>query len=102
MSGFNGVVGDVCKVIIDKDVPKTLTEEWQLQNTPGYSELQEIAKGKNCNCDYDEIINTLKNVDINLLAKNVGLSVGSYKQLMKTPFIDECTYLILSGLKKIS
>lgn len=102
LGGFNGVVGDVCKVILDKDVPKTLTEEWQIQNTPGYSELQEIAKDKNCNCDYDEIINILKNVDINLLAKNVGLSVGSYKQLMKTPFIDECTYLILSGLKKIS
>lgn len=101
MGGFNGVVGDVCEVICNKIVPITLTEKWQTQNNSGYHERQKIAKSKNHHCDYDEVINILKNADINELAKNVGLSVEDYKQLMVSPFVDECVNLILNGLKKL-
>lgn len=101
LGGFNGVVGDVCEVICNKIVPITLTEKWQTQNNSGYHERQKIAKSKNHHCDYDEVINILKNADINELAKNVGLSVEDYKQLMVSPFVDECVNLILNGLKKL-
>lgn len=98
LGGFNGIVDDVCNAILTKSTPNTLTEEWQILNNSGYSELQEYARKRNHHCDYQEIISTLHGMTVSELAGRVGLNTDEYIQLMKSPFIDECTNLILKGL----
>tara|TARA_R110001583_G_scaffold113519_3_gene264036 strand:+ start:14394 stop:16418 length:2025 start_codon:yes stop_codon:yes gene_type:complete len=101
LGGFDGIVGDVCKAILNKDTPDTLTENWQLLNNTGYKELQELAATDNHNCNYDELISVLHDVNLPDLASNVGLSEQEYIELMGTPFVDECVHTILKGLRKL-
>ncbi|SNY78322.1 hypothetical protein, partial [Stenotrophomonas sp. CC120223-11] len=99
LGAFGGVVGDVCMLLLTSDTPETLTETWQITHNAGYSDLQEIARSNGHGCDYEEITESLKNITIYDLASRCGLSEIEYRRLMKSPFVDECVYLILKGLK---
>jgi len=102
LGGFDGIVSDICKVLLNEVVPDTLTEEWQKINNSNYSELQKLAMTYDHNCNYQEIISILQNINLRDLAKNAGLCEDEYRHLMLTPFIDECVYILMKGLKKLS
>lgn len=101
LGAFGGVIGDVCTVILDDVVADSLTEDWQISHNEGYSDLQKIARSKGHHCDYDSVRNTLKRFNVLELSARAGLTELEYKRLMLSPFIDECTYLILKGLSAI-
>ena len=102
LGAFGGVVGDICTVILDNEVPDSLTENWQIFHNEDYSDLQKIARSNGHYCDYDSVVNTLKRINLSKLSAQVGLTELEYKRLMLSPFIDECTYLILKGLSAIN
>lgn len=101
LGAFGGVIGDVCAVILDNEVPDSLTENWQISHNEGYFDLQKIARSKEHHCDYDSVVKTLKRFNVSELSARAGLTELEYKRLMLSPFIDECTYLILKGLSAI-
>lgn len=100
IGAFGGVVGDVCKLILSHDVPETLTENWQISNNAGYSDLQELASSSGHGSDYEAITQSIKQLNVSILARRCGLNEMEYKRLMVSPFVDECVYLILKGLKE--
>jgi hypothetical protein len=100
--GFDGIVGDVCKAILNKSVPFTLTEEWQISNNTGYLELQKLASTHNNNCSYEQLVSTIHSVDLTDLSSKVGLNEQEYRRLMETPFVDECVYTFLKGLSTLT
>jgi hypothetical protein len=102
LGAFGGVTGDVCEAIQNGNLPERLTEDWQILHNEGYSDLQKLARSKGFECNYKLISNTVRNTDILELSKRAGLSKSDYKRLMISPFIDECVYLILKGLKCIA
>lgn len=102
LGAFGGVTNDVSKVILDKEVPESLTTDWQISYNSGYADLQAIANSNGNSCNYESLVEKLKQVDIQELASRAGLSSDEYKRLMLSPFIDECLYLILKGLSKLS
>lgn len=102
LGAFGGVVGDVCKVILDDDVPGSLTEEWQVLQNGGYSDLQELARSHGHECNYESILKTIKKFNVSELSERVGLSEAEYGTLLTSPFIDECVHLILKGLSNIA
>jgi len=99
LGAFGGVVGEVCTLVLTHDVPETLTEGWQVSHNAGYSDLQKLARSNGHGTDYKVITESMKQLSISQLAKRCGLEVSEYKRLMMSPFIDECVYLILKGLK---
>lgn len=102
LGAFGGVVGNVCSVLLSKDVPEALTEKWQITHNTGYSDIQAIAKTYGNRCDYNAVIDTLQRQNISDMASRCGLSEDEYKNVMCSPFIDECLHLILKGLKKLT
>jgi hypothetical protein len=60
LGAFGGVVGNVCSVLLSKDVPEALTEKWQITHNMGYSDIQAIAKTHGNGCDYNAVIDTLQ------------------------------------------
>lgn len=101
LGAFGGVVGDVCNLILKGKVADSLTEKWQVSYNVGYLDLQELASTWGNKCNYTEISNVLRDLNINELASQCGLDENEYQRLMTSPFIDECTHLILKGLKKL-
>ncbi len=101
LGAFGGVVGSVCSVLLKKAVPEALTEEWQISHNSGYTELQTIAKTHGFECDYSATIDFLQKLNVSNLATRCGLSEDEYIRIMHSPFIDECLYLILKGLKSL-
>ncbi|MES9983567.1 MAG: TIR domain-containing protein [Candidatus Thiodiazotropha sp. 6PLUC6] len=99
LGAFGGVVGDVCKLLLSADVPESLTENWQITHNEGYSDLQEFARSHGHGCDYETITASLSSHSISELATLCGLDENEYARLMVSPFVDECIYLILKGLK---
>lgn len=102
LGAFGGVVGGVCNLLLTKAVPEELTEDWQNSHNSGYSELQAIAKSHGKECDYSAIIEFLQKQNVSDLAMSCGLSEDEYMRIMNSPFVDECLYLILKGLNKLS
>ncbi|MGZ5043183.1 MAG: hypothetical protein ACXV8P_00200 [Methylobacter sp.] len=102
LGGFNGVVGEVCKSILNKIISEPLTEGWQVNNNSGYFDLQKLAKESGYHADYDRVRDILEEVQISDLANKAGLSEDEYMRLMKSPFIDECIHLILKGLENLN
>lgn len=102
LGAFGGVVGSTCNLLLTKAVPETLTEDWQVSHNSGYGELQAIAKSRGQECDYSAVIELLQKQNTSDLAMRCGLSEDEYKRIMLSPFIDECLYLILKGLKNIN
>ncbi len=101
LGGFGGVVKDVCKLMLSGETPVSLTESWQIAHNVGYSELQNIARAHNNSCDYDAVLDAVKNVEISRLAENCGLDESDYVRLMVSQFSDECIHLVLKGVGKI-
>lgn len=102
LGAFGGVVGSVCSLLLTKAVPEALTEDWQISHNSGYSELQAIAKSHGKECDYSAIIEFLQKQNVSDIATRCGLSEDEYIRIMNSPFVDECLYLILKGLNKLS
>ncbi|MEK0158547.1 hypothetical protein WLQ65_05235 [Pseudoalteromonas piscicida] len=101
MGGFGGIVKDVCRVILDHDIPSTLTDKWQIEHNEGYAELQEIAHGYGRECKYEHIVEMLLHIKVPELASRCGLDEDEYKRLMTSPFVDECVYILIKGLRTI-
>lgn len=99
LGAFGGVVGDVCKILLTSDVPETLTENWQISHNEGYSDLQDLARSHGHASDYEAITASIRSLRVSELASHCGLEEVEYKRLMESPFVDECVYLILKGLK---
>jgi hypothetical protein len=102
LGAFGGVVGTVCSILLKKDVPESLTEEWQVAHNAGYSDVQSIAKVYNNECDYSAVVDALQKLDVSDMASRCGLSEEEYEKVMCSPFIDECLHLILKGLKNLT
>jgi hypothetical protein len=102
LGAFGGVVGSVCRLLLNKTVPEELTEDWQNSHNSGYSELQAIAKSHGKECDYFAVIEFLQKLKVSGLAKRCGLSEDEYIRIMNSPYSDECLYLILKGLNMLS
>jgi hypothetical protein len=101
LGAFGGAVENVCGVLLGEYVPESLTEEWQVTHNAGYSDVQDIAKANNNECDYSAIVDMLQKLNISDLASRCGLSKEEYIKVMRSPFIDECLHLILKGLKAV-
>ena len=99
LGGFGGVVGDVCKIILSKVVPETLTESWQISHNKGYSKLQDLARSFGHETNYELIVESILGLKLTELSSRCGLNENEYTKLMLSPFIDECVYLILKGIK---
>ncbi len=99
LGAFGGIVGDVCSLLLTGKIPETLTEDWQIKHNAGYSELQNLAGSHGHHCDYEKITDTISQSSIRKLAAQCGLDIQDYQRLMESPFIDECVYLIIKGLK---
>lgn len=99
LGGFGGVIEEVNKLILTHDVPETLTEGWQVSHNAGYSDLQKLARSKGHGSDYEAITESVKQLSVSLLATRCCLEESEYKRLMISPFVDECVYLVLKGLK---
>lgn len=102
LGGFGGIVGDVCSCILNDNVPESLTEDWQISHNEGYAELQKIAHTHGHSSDYDAIVRTIRQLEISEIAARAGLEELEYRKIMSSPFVDECVYLVLKGLKNIS
>lgn len=101
IGGFGGIVHDVCELILTKEIPESLTAEWQVSSNADYQELQNFASDFGKEVNYGDIALTLSSTNISLLASRVGLSSEEYSRIMNSPFVDEVVYLCLKGLKKI-
>lgn len=100
LGGFGGISQDIVSLICKGITPDQLTEKWQKDHTPGYSKLlRRLADSNNVN--YKDIVDSLKNISIKDLADHSGLSVNEYSILMFSPFVDECLFLIIKGIRKI-
>lgn len=99
LGAFGGITGDICSLLLTGKVPETLTEDWQIKHNAGYSQLQRLAGSHGHHCDYEKITDTMSQLGIQELAVQCGLDIQDYKRLMISPFVDECVYLIIKGLK---
>jgi len=102
LGGFGGIVKDVCDVLVDSEVPNTLTQDWQVAHNASYDEVQKIARERGRDAKYGEVIELLKNARICDLASLCGLESEEYERLMSSPFVDECVHIVLKGLRVIS
>ena len=99
LGGFGGVVQDIVSVVCNGSTPEALTEAWQLNHTTGYDEmLQRLAKNGEM-VNYPKIMECLQTTTIQALAERVGLSAEEYSRLMHSPFVDECLFLLLKGIR---
>lgn len=98
LGAFGGVVSEVCKVILTKEVPETLTEDWQISHNYCYSELQNLARSFGHECVYETVIDLLSGTNIFELSARCGLAEFEYRRLMVSPFEDECVHLVLKGI----
>lgn len=102
LGAFGGVVESVCRLLLTKTEQEALTENWQNSHNSGYSELQTIARSHEKECDYGAVTAFLHKQNITDLARCCGLSEDEYTRIMRSPFVDECLYLILKGLNNLS
>jgi uncharacterized protein YidB (DUF937 family) len=58
-----------------------------------------LARSHGHGCDYVAITASISSHSVSELATRCGLDENEYRHLMVTPFVDECVYLILKGLK---
>lgn len=102
LGAFGGVVGEVCKILRRESYPDSLTETWQTTHNTDYVDLQALASMNGNNADYEQVKTTLEGIDITTMSKNAGLDETTYLRLMESPFVDECIYLTIQGVKNIS
>jgi hypothetical protein len=101
LGAFGGVTSDVCSLILEGKVPDSFTARWQVAHNEGYSDLQNYARTRDHDCDYEETVGMIQTYNLSELALRSGLDEKEYKRLMISPFIDECIHIIMKGLKAI-
>ena len=102
LGGFGGVVQDIVSVICNDSSPTALSKAWQVNHTTGYGDvLQRLANNGEI-VSYSKIRESLRTMTIQELAGRSGLSIKEYSQLMHSPFVDECLFLLLKGIRKIT
>ena len=101
LGGFGGVVQDVVHAISRKDRPESLTEKWQLKHSAEYGEMLRFLKQYGSPVCYADILGELQRCSIKDLAKRAGLSCSEYSRLIHSPFVDECLFLILRGIRNV-
>jgi hypothetical protein len=100
LGGFGGITHDIVATISHDSPPRTLTEEWQRNHTHGYGEvLHRLAQNDHA-ISYSQIVELLQAISVKDLAKRAGLSIKDYSRLMHSPFVDECLFLLLKGIRK--
>jgi hypothetical protein len=102
LGAFGGIVGEVCKILRKEPYPDSLTETWQVTYNAEYVDLQTLASKSGNNANYGQVKTILEGIDVSTISKNAGLDEATYLRLMATPFVDECIYLIIQGLKNLS
>ncbi|NTV49241.1 MAG: TIR domain-containing protein [Geobacteraceae bacterium] len=102
LGAFGGIVGEVCKILRQEPYPDSLTETWQVTYNAEYVDLQTLASKSGNNANYGQVKTILEGIDVSTISKNAGLDEATYLRLMATPFVDECIYLIIQGLKNLS
>lgn len=101
LGGFGGVVQDIVAIVCHDSSPESLTEEWQLAHTIGYDDVLHSLTKSGVIVNYPKIISFLQATAIRDLAKLAGLSTAEYSRLMHSPFVDECLFLIIKGIRNI-
>jgi len=101
LGAFGGVTGEVCQTITNRKISEQLTESWQITHNEGYQDLQNLARTFTHGANYKNIETILKSVQINVLASQAGLDLDDYTCLMQSPFLDQCVYLIIKGLRQL-
>lgn len=101
LGAFGGVVGEVCKTLQKGKITVPLTEAWQADQNPEYKGVQEYAAKSKQDANYDHIKKVLEGISLEALAQRCGMNKKDYLRLMNSPFVDECVYLILTGLKAL-
>lgn len=96
LGGFGGVVHSICELIEGANEVETLTEEWQINNNLGYSDILTRYEDNNEKIDYSLIADQLKNIDL-----NNGLTSDENERLFNTVYVEEAVQLVLKGLKSI-
>ena len=102
LGGFGGVVQDIVATICHDPSPAALTEEWQRDHTPEYGKVLLRLAQNGYVISYSQIMNLLQATSVKELARRAGLSIKDYSRLMHSPFIDECLFLLLKGIRKTS
>lgn len=102
LGAFGGVASEFAAYLSSGSFPDAFTEAWQITANDGYEELQRRAGEAGHSANFEEIEFILATIDISSLAELSGLSCDEYRQLLKTPFIDECVHLIVKGLSAIA
>lgn len=101
IGGFGGAAKSLSNVILG-DVPMELTNEFQYRN----SIIQEFKKVYSCKSsvpiDYQDLLDLLKQFDLERLSEMNGLSVDENLVLFESQNIHEIVFLILKGLMKIN
>lgn len=98
LGGFGGITSSICHLIEKKELPKELTEEWQITHTEGYKDLIDYTNShdEKYKIDYSKLDEILTKK----IVANNGLNEEENLRLFKTPFVDEAIYLIMRGLKR--
>ena len=98
LGGFGGITEKICKMMLDKNIPDELNEEWQKSHINMCEEEARMFADKNKNLpDYKDIKSLLKIENL-----NNGLSNRENKILFVTPSIEIIIDLIAKGYKKVT
>lgn len=100
LGGFGGIVQDVVATICHESSPTALTEEWQRNHALEYGEVLQRLAQSDYAISYSKIVELLQAISVKDLARRAGLSIKDYSRLMHSPFVDECLYLLLKGIRK--
>ena len=101
LGGFGGVVQDIVDAISRKKSPESLTEWWQLKQSARYDKMLCFLKQSGRPVCYADILDELQRCSMKNLAKRAGLSYIEYSRLIHSPFVDECLFLILRGIRNV-
>lgn len=99
LGSYGGITRKLCEYLLGNgQLPKELTEEWQLENTFELTGVwKEYEKKGNGVPKFEE---ELKRISIEQVSNCNGLSVEENMTLFNTCFIDEAFYLIEKGMKQ--
>lgn len=97
LGGFGGLTSSVCKTLKSGTLTPEITLEWQLENNAGLKELYDFSKVRGLNYyeDYNQVLEYLKNVDL-----NNGLTAEENEKLFNTQYNEEVVQLILKGIRR--
>lgn len=101
IGAFGGITKSIINAILNQETNE-LTEKWQRDSNPHYSEFIDFYNQKvNVNkINYAKEVSYLNSFSIEKLVKNNGLDKKDNIRLFETIHFPEIIYLILKGLKR--